>query len=259
MIESQIAQFERLESELDAYFASAASDTTGELLKRMDEEISACFDLIVGSEVSQSTELFRRLRFLISKLSTFDSNGALAGQVLQRIEQDLSQIEAGFIGRSGKLTASNQNTRTRNDELIELCIVSQANNEYTHAELFTLSARITPHNAEHDVTGVLIYDDATRQFFQVMECYKSHESTLMERIQSCPFHGHIKVHSRSYIKQRSYPDWTLSLLTTEDLKKICPKVEVLPSWFEQQLSVSDDAKTNEGHRWLVSSLGQLVA
>lgn len=94
------------------------------------------------------------------------------------------------------------------DGLIQLIYTSKAVRPLGQAELLALLERAQGFNAEHGITGVLLYAHA--RFIQVLEGTPSAVVSLFSRIEDDLRHDHVRVVMRRAIARRDFGDWQMA-------------------------------------------------
>jgi hypothetical protein len=89
--------------------------------------------------------------------------------------------------------------------LIQLIYVSTARQEYDSTELDKLLESCRRHNAEQDITGMLLY--ASGSFLQVLEGEAGAVDETYGRIQQDPRHTSLYLLERAPLETRSFSDW----------------------------------------------------
>lgn len=86
--------------------------------------------------------------------------------------------------------------------------VSQATAPFGDAQLRALLTRARATNAQHGITGILLYGND--QFMQVLEGEKAAVRARYNRIQQDPRHQNISIFVDNAIEARSFPDWHMN-------------------------------------------------
>ncbi|MCC9643080.1 BLUF domain-containing protein [Rhodopirellula sp. JC740] len=105
--------------------------------------------------------------------------------------------------------------------LTELVYCSVATRPISEEDLSRLLASARSNNAALEVTGILLYSDATREFVQMIE---GEEATLMKLfsiIASDDRHTSVDMMYRGSIESRSFDGWSMAYRSMEDIE---PKI-----------------------------------
>lgn len=89
--------------------------------------------------------------------------------------------------------------------MIELVYVSKARNRLEQGELEGILSKARKNNADHDITGLLLYD-GYGTFIQVLEGPESSVERLFEKIKTDSRHSSINRIGFHQISSRSFPD-----------------------------------------------------
>jgi hypothetical protein len=100
--------------------------------------------------------------------------------------------------------------------LTQLIYVSTATRELDAEEIRRILDASVRHNAQHDITGMLLYSDGS--FMQVLEGEDSAIDEAMSRIAIDPRHHSISILSRSKVAAREFGKWSMGFrgIKTED-------------------------------------------
>ncbi len=93
--------------------------------------------------------------------------------------------------------------------LYQLLYNSVAAEPMDGAALQAILSGAREHNAAHDITGLLIYEDRTREFLQVLEGPEAAVKTLYARICNDVRHGHMDVLTEGPIAERGFAGWSM--------------------------------------------------
>ena len=89
-----------------------------------------------------------------------------------------------------------------------LIYLSQATISFDEAQLAYLLAQARQFNAEHGLTGILLYGND--QFFQVLEGEADMVHRLYARICQDPRHRNVTTYADKPIAARAFADWTMA-------------------------------------------------
>lgn len=107
--------------------------------------------------------------------------------------------------------------------LIRLVYISSATPPMSDEALAALVEQARTFNAEHDLTGMLIY--AEGNFLQVLEGDAREVDELYERICRDPRHAHLLCLERTPITRREFADWNMGFRNLSGVE-----CEDLPDW-----------------------------
>jgi len=77
------------------------------------------------------------------------------------------------------------------------------------ASLQSMLSAARQHNAAHDISGLLIYEDRTREFLQVLEGPEAAIKTLYDRICRDARHSHLDLLIEGPIAERGFAGWSM--------------------------------------------------
>lgn len=105
--------------------------------------------------------------------------------------------------------------------MYRIIYLSSAVKEFSEEEISLLLINSRKHNAEHHITGVLLYIEG--DFLQVIEGEKKIVKQLFEKIKLDPRHKGIICVFDDVIKERNFKDWSMGFcaLEYENLRQIC--------------------------------------
>ncbi|MDT8990883.1 BLUF domain-containing protein [Curvibacter sp. APW13] len=92
--------------------------------------------------------------------------------------------------------------------ILQLVYSSRATEPFNSVQMEALLEGARRFNAEHDITGMLLYADG--HFLQVLEGPQETVETLLARIDADPRHDHVRVLLRSQRAHRDFPDWHMA-------------------------------------------------
>lgn len=98
--------------------------------------------------------------------------------------------------------------------LHELVYVSDANHDFTPAELAALLERARARNGELGVSGMLVYH--RRQFIQLLEGEHDRVMALYERIRSDPRHAAARIVWQGEVDALSFAGWSMAFHAPEE-------------------------------------------
>lgn len=107
--------------------------------------------------------------------------------------------------------------------LVRIIYISSATSPMSDAALAALVAQARSFNADHGLTGMLIY--AEGNFLQVLEGDEREVDDLYERINRDSRHQHLLCLERTAIASRGFPDWNMGFR-----KLSGEECEDLPDW-----------------------------
>jgi hypothetical protein len=93
--------------------------------------------------------------------------------------------------------------------------------EEVHAEIATILASARRHNAQHGVTGALLFSDGC--FAQVLEGELDDVEAIFESIQCDRRHSHVTVLHVHAVEQRSFGHWSMAFAGIEGVS-VDPKL-----------------------------------
>ncbi len=112
------------------------------------------------------------------------------------------------------------------EPLVQLVYASAATVAFDDAKLESLLERARRHNAAIDVTGVLLFQDAT--FFQVLEGRRRQVETLYDAISRDPRHNNVLLLVKREVEQRNFGCWSMGFVPQEsDLENLQGFVDFL--------------------------------
>ncbi len=105
--------------------------------------------------------------------------------------------------------------------MYRIIYLSSAVKEFSEEEISLLLIHSRKHNAEHHITGVLLYIEG--DFLQVIEGEKIIIKQLFEKIKVDPRHKGVICVFDGAIKERNFKDWSMGFcaLEYENLRQIC--------------------------------------
>lgn len=93
--------------------------------------------------------------------------------------------------------------------LIQIIYTSTATHVMSDADLDSIIASATRHNADNGITGMLLYADG--QFMQMLEGEEHEVDATFARVAADPRHRDVTVTERSTIDTRSFANWSMGL------------------------------------------------
>ena len=96
--------------------------------------------------------------------------------------------------------------------LIEFIYTSQARQPFSTVQLTALQTQCQEHNKQHQITGMLLYDN--QKFMQVLEGEQAAVEALFDKIKQDPRHQHIEALIHNPIKKRNFATWDMGLVDT---------------------------------------------
>jgi len=89
----------------------------------------------------------------------------------------------------------------------QLCYASTATRELKRDDLLEILSYARQHNAEHGITGLLLFQDG--HFVQVLEGEPEPVRQLYQHICQDERHGHIALLFEEFVSRSQYPDWSM--------------------------------------------------
>lgn len=138
-----------------------------------------------------------------------------------------------------------------NKNMYQVLYLSNAKQRLSDDELESLLTQARDRNAQHGLTGMLVYHDGS--FIQILEGEKPVVEKVLNSILNDPRHDNIIVVDEQEISQRSFPDWSMAY------KKITqPELDQHPA-IKQLFSKFDDDLRNDGKlNYLVDAFLNLI-
>ena len=93
--------------------------------------------------------------------------------------------------------------------LYQLLYNSVATNPMDEAALQSILSCARQHNAVHGISGLLIYEDRTREFLQVIEGPEAAVKELYANICRDARHGHFDVLTEGPVAERGFGGWSM--------------------------------------------------
>ena len=123
---------------------------------------------------------------------------------------------------------------------------SKALHDFDDAELLELLARARAVNAEHGVTGMLVY--AARSFLQLFEGEDADVEAVWDRIRMDPRHTDLRVLDDGPVTSRQFEDWSMGFEHPDeaDLERTLPGYRAsidYPFVSSQLVAAADTAET----------------
>jgi hypothetical protein len=110
--------------------------------------------------------------------------------------------------------------------MIHIIYASQARTGLTPEELDSLLMKARIRNAEHHVTGMLLYHSGS--FLQVLEGSEAGVGLIFDSISRDPRHEDIRIIRREAILFREFAEWTMGFIDTSKWpRKIAGKVDYI--------------------------------
>jgi hypothetical protein len=99
-------------------------------------------------------------------------------------------------------------------EIIYLSRERKLNTEHCDNEIAKLIAIFRQNNERNGITGALLFNNGC--FAQLMEGPTTAVNQLFEKIRMDPRHHDVVLLSRGVLTTRTFPDWAMSFVATED-------------------------------------------
>lgn len=114
-------------------------------------------------------------------------------------------------------------TTAGEEAVLSIVYSSTASRPFDDAMLRGLLEQSRAANAEHEVTGMLLYRNG--RFVQILEGPEASVRETMARIETDPRHHHVRVLIDEYLSERNFADWTMGF------EPISASAEALPEGF----------------------------
>jgi len=115
--------------------------------------------------------------------------------------------------------------------IFQLMYTSTAAHPMSETELIEVLTEARRFNAEHEITGMLLYLDGT--FVQVLEGEEQTVRDLYARILLDPRHHGCKTYLEEYVPERDFPEWTMGFRSLPGIKpEQLPGFVNLTNWRE---------------------------
>lgn len=216
-IQDLIARFQHTERELAEAIASSSQSSQDAILK-LDKMLVIQFDQLIEMELNDGNDLMKRIRFLTKRLEEIPGSGRMSDQISQKILTDVNTLvkvtEGNVSEKSPELGSvpNNAGLRSKSGDLFETSYTSSAITPFYMHELSELCGAAQAHNEQHDITGVLSFDQNTRKFMQILEGPKTQVESLMNSILQDSRHADITIRFQNPIETRCYGQWSMFLV-----------------------------------------------
>jgi len=101
--------------------------------------------------------------------------------------------------------------------LVRMIYVSKPVEEVDSDVLESILGTAQINNTEHDLTGLLVFDD--QHYLQVIEGGRMKVSQLLGNLYKDPRHTDLLVLDFDYISQRQFPDWSMQFVPVVDVTR----------------------------------------
>ena len=246
------------EQQLDAVLASAGP-IPHELLQKVDNTLSKAFDELLEADFQNPDDYLDRARFLITLVQRLNFQSGLMDRLSESIERDLDLYRETKSKPDIHLVKTKAQIHTFPEQLVELCYSSLSVVKMGAEELEALQKKAQTHNSDHSITGLLSYDENTQRFFQILEGPENEVRRLMNRIINDGRHTDIEVLFITRISDRVFSDWSMRLLTRNQVKSELETGETVLDWFERSIGVKPKDLSTPGQKLLVDNLEQLYS
>lgn len=112
------------------------------------------------------------------------------------------------------------------EQLIELVYTSNAIDEISQNDLDDILASSRMNNHEHDITGMLTYDDEV--FLQILEGPRTAVMSLLNKIQKDPRHFNVSILYQSNIEERAFGNWQMAFKQLEARRTLIVTEQLSP-------------------------------
>ncbi|MEV7691891.1 BLUF domain-containing protein [Microbacterium sp. NPDC089189] len=135
---------------------------------------------------------------------------------------------------------------TEHDRLLSIVYASQATEPFDDARLAALLAQSRASNAEHGLTGMLLY--RAGRFVQVLEGPEQTVRRLVDVIRADPRHTGMRILVEENVREREFGDWTMGYEPISETQE--PMPEGFRSTFDDLESSDDPSATLRAAREL---------
>lgn len=118
--------------------------------------------------------------------------------------------------------------------MIEIAYTSRATHLMSAQELEVMLNQARNFNAEHNITGMLLYKDGS--FFQVMEGPVEVVEPLYENIQQDTRHFNVRTLYHRPLVERNFPNWQMGFFSLNENAQEVEKLNTVPGYFPFDLS-----------------------
>ena len=256
-LDSLVEKFKDAENQLDLLL-SGPDPISDARLRDLDKSISQAFDNLLEAEFDNVDDYLRRAKVLLQQIRTTNIAGTITERLTLQIESDLVRYQQSQMQPNLRLVSEGAELYTLPQQFIELCYSSTAVSRMQDTALQALKSQSQKSNLEHAITGLLAYDHKTRRFFQVLEGPENNVRRLMNRIINDKRHEDIKILFVTRISSRVFGQWSMELLTADQIKNELKLGETIPDWLERSAGIRNEEVKTPGHRWMIESLQNSV-
>lgn len=214
-------------------------------------------DALLTLEPEDKLDRLDRIHFLLEKIKLSHERGSLSRNMVETIINDINILcslsDLSKIQEIEEKTSKSK-TRGKTEKLIECCYSSKASKPFTDEELLSLRSQARAYNGGQKITGFLAYDDESQSFFQILEGPEKAVQNLMSKIITDTRHSSVVIRFQVKIKERSYSDWSMSLVTLSEIKSAIAHVDELDDWLSNELFISKDIPHSKSRAWLSGEL-----
>ena len=194
-----------------------------------------------------------RIHFLLQKIKFGHERGSMSRKMIETIIDDINILcSLSELSKLKEITAAENSTKKtkKTEKLIEYCYSSKAKKPFTDKDLMALRSQAKAFNAQHNITGFLAYDENSQSFFQILEGTEKAVHSLLNKISQDPRHSNIVLGCQVKIKERTYGDWSMSLVTLSEIKKAIAHVDELDSWLANELFIKQELPSSKSRNWV---------
>ena len=234
------------------------ADPSDEQLSIIDRELSSAFNDLLNARLSTYHDHADRISFLLNLLQQESEVSELSSKVIDCISADLASYTRLLLKSELKLVDEPIDTRLLSQPLVELCYSSKACFDFNPREIEELKEHCIEKNKQNGITGVLLFDDKTSSFFQVLEGKEINLRRLMDKIVADQRHSDINIRFQGPINERLYSNWAMCIVTTTQIKQCIDHADKFESWFETYLELPSGYPKSLSHKWMVDSISQVL-
>lgn len=242
-----IAEYEEAKDRLQSIFTEN-DNVSDAAIRALDSKVSAAFKRLITAKVVNQKEAVDRIRYYLKQTRIGMEDDGLTSAFLAAIENDLDVlIDRPEISsrQKGDHALANANS------LVELCYTSKSRQPLSDGQLIALCKQAERNNRKRSITSVLVYDENTETFMQVLEGARENVRQLMNSLLRDERHEQICIRFEGKIETRLFKEYPLLLGKMLGSEKDLAKQLEQDDWLKNIQKKSQSLNKNYSYDWLV--------
>lgn len=217
----------------------------------------ARLNTLIAQNLETHEQRAERMKFLFEEIRDNLPLGSLPRKLLDALSDDFDKLRDMPYQSAQRIAAPDQSItrgRKKPSKLVELCYSSKAVEPFSSEALRQLIDSAAIYNEQHNITGILYYDDQAHNFMQILEGGEKPVRTLMHKISNDKRHREIILRSKYKTDSRAFSDYPMMLKTASEIRSTISRPQDFDGWVSKNLKISNEANISKSAKWMFTEM-----